>query len=117
MVTLQFRQAITKVLDILEHIDKSYTDKIPEKFKNFLKENRLATYEPKLDHSKKLNQMKLNKDTKNILGIIYSKYWCDKSQRTEFMTKIKLNEIVYQKELRKKYNSDKIFKKKHIQYT
>ena len=114
MMTLQFRQSITEVLDILEHIEKSYTDKIPEKFKNFLKDNKLDTYEPKLDHSKKLNEMELNKDTKNILGIIYSKYWCDKSQRTDFMTKIKLNEIVHQKKLREKYNPD-LFKRKQIQ--
>ena len=100
-MTWHFRQSITEVLDILEHIEKRYTDKIPEKLKEFLQDNKLNEYKPQIDHSKKLSEMELNNDTKHILGIIYFKYWCDKSQRTEFMTKIKLNEITFSKKLLK----------------
>ena len=111
-MTLQFKEAITEVVEILKHMEKGYLDKIPEKFRFFLEENQITTYKPKLNHLKKLNEMELNKDTKYILGIIYSKYWCDKTERTEFITKIRLNEIQYQKELREKYNPDKIFIKR-----
>lgn len=111
MVAIQFSEGITEVLDILKHMEKTYTDRIPQKFKDFLEENKSTTYEPHLDHSKRLNEMELKEDTKNILGVIYSNYWCDENQKKEFMLKIKNNEIAYQKELKEKYNPDDIFKK------
>lgn len=94
-MTIQLRQSITEVLDILQHIEKSSSDKIPEKLMKFFMKNRLNTYNPKLDYSKKLSEMELSLNTKNILGIIYYKYWCDNSQKTKFIEKIKTNEIEY----------------------
>lgn len=100
-MTVEFRKAITEVLDILSHMDRNYIDRIPSQFMNFLKRNRLYTYNPNFDHSKELKTMELNEDTKNILAIIYFKYLCDKNQRIEFMEKIKANEIEYQKKVKK----------------
>lgn len=91
MLTLQFRKSITEVLEILKHMDKFYVDKIPIKFINFLNKNKLTTYNCQLNHTKKLNEMNLNADTINILGIIYFKYWCDKTERNEFMKKMGTN--------------------------
>ena len=75
MLTLEFRKAITEVVDILEHMEEKYTDKVPQKFKDFLQKNKLNTYKPNLNHCDKLSEIPLTKDAKNILGIIYLKYW------------------------------------------
>lgn len=110
-MTLEFRKGIVEVLDILEHIEEEYRKKIPQKFKEFLEENRLETYYPKLDHSKKLEEMSLSREARKILGVIYWKYWCDKVQKAKFIKKVKLNEIIYQENMKKIYNPDEIFKK------
>ena len=94
-MNLELKKAITEVLDILDHMDKLYREKIPIRFRKFLEKNKLNMYIPQLDHSKRLEEMQLNSNAKNILGIIYFKYWCDKTQREEFMKRIKLNEILY----------------------
>lgn len=110
MGNVQFREGITETLDILKHMDCMYTDKIPQKFKDFLEENKSESYEPNLDHSKKLNEMVLKEKTKDILAVIYMKYWCNVAQKTEFQKLLNENERKYQAELREKYNPDNIFK-------
>ena len=35
MNSLEFSEGVTETLDILNHMDKSYTDKIAKKFKDF----------------------------------------------------------------------------------
>lgn len=75
MMSIDFQESISEVLDILNNMDEIYINAIPKKFINFLYANRSKTYVPKLDHSKKLKEMNLKKETKNILYVIYTKYW------------------------------------------
>lgn len=112
MNRLDFSESITETLDILNHIDKSYIDKIPKKFKDFLEENKSDNYIPNLDHSKKITEMKLQEKTKDLLAIIYLNYWCDAEQKKDYLNILKQNEEKYQIELKEKYNPDNIFKKK-----
>ena len=110
-MTLEFRKGIGEVLDILEHLEEEYRNKVPQKFKEFLEDNKLETYYSKLDHSKKIEEMSLSRAAKKILGVIYWKYWCDKAQKAKFIKKVKLNEIIYYENMKKIYNPDEIFKK------
>ena len=54
--------------------------------------------------------MQLKHKTKAILAIIYKKYWCDSEKQEQFNRVLKENEIKREKELRKKYNPDNLFK-------
>lgn len=112
MVSVNFSEGITETLDILNHMDKSYTDNIPERFKVFLEKNKSDSYIPNLDHSKKINEMNLKEKTKDILAILYMNYWCDSEQKSKYTSLIKQNEEKYQKELREKYDPNNIFKNK-----
>lgn len=112
MVNVEFSEGISETLDILNHLDKVYTDKIPEKFKNFLDKNKSSSYIPKLDHSKKINEMNLKESTKDILTTIYIKYWATAEERSKYTKLLIENEKKYQEELRKKYNIDDLFKNK-----
>lgn len=112
MVSVEFSEGITETLDILNHMDKSYTDKIPKKFKDFLEKNKSDSYIPHLDHSKKIKEMNLKEKTKDILATIYMNYWCDAEQKENYIKTLKQNEEKYQKELKEKYSPDNIFKNK-----
>lgn len=112
MVSAKFSEGISEVLDILNYMDKSYVDKIPKKFKEFLEKNKSDSYIPNLDHSKKINEMNLKEKSKDILAILYMNYWCNSEQKAEYIDLIKQNEENYLKELREKYNPDDLFKNK-----
>ncbi len=111
MISSSLAEGISETLDILNHIDKSYVEKIPLKFIKFLEENKSKTYFPDMDHSKKLNELNLKKKTKDILLIIYMKYWCREEEKGNYYTALKRNQIKKEKEARIKYNPDNIFKK------
>ena len=110
MVSVEYSEAITETLDILKHTKKEDVDKISSKFIDFLNANASKTYKPELDHTKNINDMQLKHKTKAILAIIYKKYWCDSEKQEQFNRVLKENEIKREKELRKKYNPDNLFK-------
>lgn len=109
MVSTEFSEGISEVLDIFNHMDKTYTDRIPKKFKEFLEKNKSHSYVPNLDHSKKINEMNLKGKTKNILAAIYMNYWCSDEKKSNYAKVLKNNEEKYQEQLRKKYNPDNLF--------
>ena len=102
-------------MHILNHTKKEDVEKIPIKFLEFLKLNALKTYESKLDFNKSITDMNLNQKTIGILSIIHKNYWCNDEQRKDFEEKLKQNEIVYQKQLSEKYNTDRLFKDKKLE--
>ncbi len=111
MGNIEFSEGISETLDILNHMDKLYTDKIPRSFKEFLENNKSANYISNLDHSKKINEMNLKEKTKDILATIYINYWCNPQQKVDYNNLLKQNERKYQDKLREKYNPDNIFKR------
>lgn len=112
MVSLAYSEAAVEVLDILEHTRKEEVEKVPKKFIEFLKENASKTYIAKLDHTKKIAEMELKPKTKAILGLIYLKCWEDEEGKKTFINRIKENEERFQKEIREKYDIEKVLKNK-----
>ena len=102
MLSIEYRKGITEVLDILEHMDFEYTNKISKDFLNYLKKNQLNDYNPNLNHNKNLNEMNLRKETVEILAIIYSHFWCNQLQKENYIKVIKENERQYK--INKKHN-------------
>lgn len=115
MMYVELSEGISETLDILNHMDKKYTDKIPEKFKMFLEKNKSQTYVPNLDHTKKLNEINLKEKTKDILAIIYMNYWCTTEEKIEYSNLLVENKRKQQEKLREKYNPDNLFKKQNEQ--
>lgn len=111
MVSIDLSESISETLDILNHIDKTYVNKIPKTFLEFLERNKDTNYISKLDHSNKLNEMDLKEKTKNILAIIYMNYWCNAQEKEKFVNLLNENEIQKQKDLRDRYNPDNLFEK------
>lgn len=111
MLNVEYRQAITQVLDVLDNTDESLVKKIPNKFINFLKQNKSDSYVSDLQYDKPLDEMDLMPKAKTILSIIYMKYWLSEKERQEIADLQYENENIYQQNLKKKYNYDNLFKK------
>lgn len=105
----EYRIAATEVLSILEYLPKSDVNKIPNKFKEFLKDNSNPDYNPNFNYSLGLDNIKLNHKTKLLLAMIYRNYICSKEEKIEYDKLLYKNEEEYQKSLREKYNPDNIF--------
>ena len=112
MVDTRISEGISEVLVILKSIDTIYTEKLPQKFKDFLNNNQSSTYIPNIDLSKELKDMELKKETRNILELMYLNYWSTPEEKKEFIEILNENERKYQEIINEKYNSDSLFKNK-----
>lgn len=112
MISVEYSEAISEVLDILENSDDTISKKIPNKLIEFWQRNKSTTYKPNLDHSKTINEMKLKEKTKDIITMIYLNYLCNENEKEITLDTLRENEENYQLMIREKYNPDDIFKNK-----
>ena len=112
MVNVRLSEAITEILEILKNVDNDLIEKLPQKFKDFLQENKSETYNPEFDCMKDLKDLKLKEETKNLLGIMYMNSWSEPEERKEYVKLLNENQIKYNLEIEQKYNPDNLFKKK-----
>lgn len=113
MFSNEYGEAAVEVLDILDNTNKTDVDKIPSNFIKFLVDNASEDYKVNLDHSKLISEMNLKEKTKEILGVIYINWWCDKKDKENYTKQIKELEIKRQEEIKEKYNPNKIFENKN----
>lgn len=112
MVSVEYKEAITEVLDILYNSDEDLLGKIPQKLIEFWERNKSNTYKPNLNHDLPLSEMNLKNKTKSIIAMIYLNYICEDDEKKSLKHILKNNEDFYQQELREKYNPDNLFKNK-----
>ena len=117
MFSNEYGEAAVEVLDILDNTNKADVDKIPKNFIKFLVEIASEDYKVNLDHSKLISEMNLKEKTKEILGVIYINWWCDKKDKENYTKQIKELEVKRQEEIKEKYNPNKIFENKVQEYT
>ena len=105
---------INKILDLLED---DYKNRVPEKIREFFRDERDIEYEPIIEPNKLLSEQNLKNETYILLTILELNYWCDsEEEKQELLLELSNNEEKKQKELYKKYNPDNIFKKKNETY-
>lgn len=113
MLTKELKLGITETIEILKLADKKEIDKIPKKFMNFLNEHADKEYKFEIGNETSLKNLKLRKETKNILAIIAYNYWCDTPEKkSKFNELLNNNQKIYEEKLRNQYNPDNLFKNK-----
>lgn len=76
MVTKELSRAATEVNIILENSTSDVKNKIPQSFKEFLKDIEDKTYSFNYDTNKRLNEQKISNLTRGIITLIYKDYLC-----------------------------------------
>ena len=109
-MTLEYRRALAEVHQILSHMDKDLREKVPVKFREFIKKNLDPDYPVLLDANKPVKEQKILKDTKVLLSIMYRNYWCTKEEKAELVRQDREERIRQEEARREKYNPDDIFK-------
>lgn len=105
-------EAYVEVLEILEHMDNKYVEKIPFELIDFFNKNASKEYKFKLNETIPFEEQVLKETTINILAMLNLNYWCeDEEHKKELLEKYYNNELIYQQELNKKYSTENLFKK------
>lgn len=113
MITNEFREACSEIIEILKYFDKKRIEKIPKEIMEIFYENQALNYETKIDISKPLEEQNMKQETKDILVSLYVEYLCPEEEEKEEINKIlNKNYIKEQNRLRQKYNTDDLFKNK-----
>lgn len=104
--------AYAEIDEILSLLEDEYKEKVPEKIRQFFKEEKMNDYYPKIDIDKPLAEQNLKRETIVILAILNLNYWCEsEDEKQEFLNELAKNEKE-KKELKEKYNPDNLFKNK-----
>lgn len=107
-------KAYGEVDAILELLEEEYKKRVPNKIRDFFKEEKAKDYNPKIDVQKSLLEQNLQRETFILLTILELNYWCNsEEEKKELLKELDENEEQAQKELYEKYNPDNIFKKKN----
>lgn len=105
----EYSLAMSEVLCIINQSDYDYKVKIPQSFMNFIKENADSTYNPQFNINVPIKDLKLRKETKGILALIYRSYICNEEEKKEYDSILKQNEDKFQQQLKDKYDVYKMF--------
>ena len=102
----------TDISIIISMMPSQMQDKISQKLKDFIENNKAENYSSNINPTVPLKEQILKKETKAMLGIIYRDYLCSEEQRRKLLEKEKTEIEEYERELREKYNPDNLFKNK-----
>ena len=110
---IKYATAMTEVLYYLKGIRQEDINKIPENLIEFFETNCLKEHKCEFDYTRPLSELKLQEETKGLIAMICYNYWCEtEEQKQSFVSKLNKNEIMYEEELKKKYDIKKVFEAK-----
>lgn len=106
-----YREAFAEVLKVLNYVDENLTNKIPNRFINFLEENKDPNYIVKIDFTNDNWENTIKEETQIILALIYRDYIISPEKRKELIAEETNVQQRIEKEMRVKFNPDNIFSK------
>lgn len=107
-----YPKALKEVFVILENSELNVKEKIPKGFKTFIENNMDNEYKPNINFENSHWEDTILEETQQILAIIYRDYLVSKEEREILLKEESEEEKRIEKELREKYNTDNVFKKK-----
>ena len=87
MVSIRYADACAEIFNILKHMNINEVEKVSYEFIKFIRDNASPNYICKLDYSKELNDMELKKETRELLALMYEKYWCPEEEKEDLQKK------------------------------
>lgn len=106
-----YKEAFAEVLKVLNYVDKNLTNKIPNRFIDFLEENKDPNYIVKIDFTNDNWENTIKEETQAILALIYRDYIVSPEKRKELIAEETNVQQRIENEIREKYNPDNIFSK------
>lgn len=116
-MTDTYARAYVEILEIINNMEQYYKDKIPVKLIKFFEENKDINYQYNIDKINENQNMTFSQKTIDLLAMLQLKYLANEDEKKILKDALKKNEIKYETEMRRKYNSDNLFKDKNPNIT
>lgn len=85
-----YRMALCDLEKIIESFEPELQAKIPQEFKNFVKDCKMPNYQSTYNSNVPPHAQKLNKTTASLLAIVYYNYLCyTKEEKDAFLNLFK----------------------------
>lgn len=112
-VNSNYQKAFVEVKAVLDCLDYNEYLKIPKNIINAISENMDTNYLFKYNKDLDYSEWNLMPETKALLYIIFKNYLATEQRRNELIKKEMEERALIEKEKRKKYNPNDIFKNKN----
>ena len=106
----EYMEAFSEVDEILEIMPTALSNKIPQKFKEIIKNEKSKDYIPNIKEP--IDKCPIREETIIILALIYRDFLCNEEERKKLKSRDAQALRIFEEELRERYNPDDIFKKK-----
>lgn len=112
-VSVRTRQAYSEIYEFLGLLSDEQRNKIPQKLREFFKEERDTNYIKGINPTEPIKNQNLKEETLGIIALLNLQYWCeDENEKQRLKEVYARNEQVYQEMLQVAFNPNDIFKKK-----
>lgn len=105
-----YPKAYKEVIEILRYVPQESINKIPQTMIDTFKTKMDKEYDFKVNVDKSFEEQELLDETKAIFANIFRDYWATPYQKEKIETKEKNDREKMEKEKRRKYSPDDIFK-------
>lgn len=112
MVSIEYANAYSEVLEILKFISKEDYEKIPNSKIELFETNQNKEYIFEYNPNKTLEEQNVSRRAKAIIGLIFRDYWATDEQKDKIIRKQNYDRQILEKQKQEKYNPDEIFKTK-----
>ena len=102
MVTNEFADASSELIEILKYLPQNEVEKVPQKLRSFFTKVANKNYVTKIDPNKSMQEQDIKEKTKDLITVLYRNYWCNEDERTSLDKKLIENDKKYEEMLRKK---------------
>ena len=110
MVSVEYANAYSEVLEILKYISKEDYEKIPNSKIELFETNHNKEYIFKYNPNKTLDEQNVSKTAKAIIAILFRDYWATELQKEKIIAKQNYDRMQLEEKKKERYNSDNIFK-------
>lgn len=116
MINTEYCEAITEVLEIINHLEENDKLKIPNEIISFYEKNKSKTYIPNINFEEEdFSKLNIHNKTREILAGIYIDYLCtNEDEKKSYIDKLKKIEYNYEENKKQNFDPDTIFKKEPI---
>lgn len=110
MVSVEYANAYSEVLEILKYISKEDYEKIPNSKIELFETNHNKEYIFKYNPNKTLDEQNVSKTAKAIIAILFRDYWATEIQKEKIIAKQNYDRMQLEEKKKERYNSDNLFK-------
>lgn len=112
MISMEYANAYTEVLEILKFIPKTDYNKIPQDMIKVFSDNQNKNYIFNYNPLQSLDDQNVSKKAKLIISILFRDYWAQDNQRAKILNKEKIDRMRFEEEKQEKYNVNNLFNNK-----